>query len=186
MLLRGNENPADPTLDWNNDGRYTISDAIRLLFDIRDGLCPDQSAVLASAGGINSEDIERLLTAIERMDLRDDERNEIIAALDNLSAVSVSLPKAFKLEQNHPNPFNPSTTISFQLPEGVGTRVTLKVYDLRGRVVRTLIDDIRAPGVHTAFWNGQDDSGRGVASGVYLYRLGAGDFSQTRKMVLLK
>ena len=186
MLLRGNDNPADPALDWNNDGRYTIADAIRLLFDIRDGLCPNQNAVLASAGEINGDDIDELLAAIERIGLSDDERKELVAALDNLSAASVSLPLAFRLEQNHPNPFNPSTTISFQLPGGAATRITLKVYDLRGKVVRTLIDDVREPGVHTAFWDGRDDSGRGVASGVYLYRLKAGDFSQTRKMVLLK
>ena len=186
LLLRGQEDASNPELDWNNDGRYTVSDAIRLLFDIRDGLCPDQSAVLASASGISSADMEKLLAVVERMDLSEDERNMVISAVESMGSKEVQLPRAFKLEQNHPNPFNPSTTISFQVPEGGAQRVSLRVYDLRGSVVRNLIDDIRDPGVYTAFWNGQDDSGRNVSSGVYLYRLQAGSFSQTRKMVLLK
>ena len=65
-------------------------------------------------------------------------------------------------------------------------RVTLKIFNTRGALVRTLVDSERSPGTHTAFWDGTDSAGRRVPSGVYFYRINAGDFSKTRKMVLLK
>lgn len=89
-----------------------------------------------------------------------------------------------RLEANVPNPFNPSTTIHYEI--GGTNAVTLRVYDVSGRLVRTLVDAQRSPGAYDARWDGRDDRGRGVASGVYFYRLHAGDFSQTRRMVLLK
>ena len=64
--------------------------------------------------------------------------------------------------------------------------MTLRVYDVAGHLVRTLVDAQRSPGTYEARWDGRDERGRGVASGVYFYRLRAGDFSQTRRMVLLK
>ncbi len=98
------------------------------------------------------------------------------------------LPRAFALSQNYPNPFNPSTTIGYQVPErvGEGVDVTLDVYDLRGRKVRTLINTMQAPGQYSVRWNGRSDTGEELSSGIYLYRLKAGDFKQTRRMLLLK
>jgi hypothetical protein len=93
-------------------------------------------------------------------------------------------PRANRLEANVPNPFNPATTIRYQIAEA--GRVTLRVYDVSGRLVRTLADRSQVAGPHEARWNGTDDAGRPVASGVYFYRLQSGDFSQTRRMVLLK
>jgi flagellar hook assembly protein FlgD len=72
------------------------------------------------------------------------------------------------------------------LPEGAPVQVALKVYDIRGRFVRTLMDEAREPGAYTVFWNGTNEGGRQVSSGVYFYRMQAGDFVQIRKMVLLK
>ena len=65
-------------------------------------------------------------------------------------------------------------------------RITLKVYDLRGRLVRTLVEGIRGAGTYTVYWDGTDEVGRKVSSGVYLYRMQTGEFVQTRKMVILK
>ena len=97
------------------------------------------------------------------------------------------LPKSFSLSQNFPNPFNPSTSINFNVPDGIKPHnITLKIYDLRGRLKRTLIDKHFAPGSHTVIWNGEDDRGQKVSSGVYFYRLISAGFSQTRKMVLMK
>jgi hypothetical protein len=93
--------------------------------------------------------------------------------------------KAFGLEQNTPNPFNPITTIKFVAPVG-GGHVTLEVIDVAGRVVRTLVDGHRGEGEHGATWNGRDEQGREVASGVYFYRLTAPKTELTRKMLLLK
>jgi len=88
------------------------------------------------------------------------------------------------LSQNHPNPFNPSTTIAFGLDEPAD--VSLVIYDAAGRLVRTLVDRRYEAGRFEEVWDGRDVSGTAVASGVYFYRLEAGPFSRTRKMVLLK
>ncbi len=91
----------------------------------------------------------------------------------------------FELRQNYPNPFNPSTTIEFSIPKRVN--VKLVIYDISGRVVRTLIDDKEyEPGLYRVEWNGKNDYGEYVASGIYLYKLQAGDFVSTKKMVLMR
>jgi len=94
------------------------------------------------------------------------------------------VPREFALLQNAPNPFNPVTTIAYALPERAD--VSLKVYNMAGRVVRTLVDGAEGPGTHSVVWDGRDETGRSVASGVYFYRMSAGEFSERRMMVLLK
>lgn len=91
---------------------------------------------------------------------------------------------AFHLEQNFPNPFNPSTRIPFELTHG--GRVVLSVYDVAGRRVRAVLDRELPAGLHEAEWDGKDDAGRGAASGVYFYRMQAGAKTETRRMVLVK
>jgi hypothetical protein len=88
------------------------------------------------------------------------------------------------LGQNSPNPFNPTTTIRYEL--GAPGNVTLRVYDLRGRVVRTLVDANRASGPHSVVWDGRDDRGIRAASGVYFYRLDTGGSVISKKMVLVE
>ncbi|HQV32633.1 MAG TPA: PKD domain-containing protein, partial [Calditrichia bacterium] len=92
--------------------------------------------------------------------------------------------RTFELAQNFPNPFNPTTTIRYQLPEAA--RVELKVYDLNGRLVRTLLAQNRDAGIHQMSWDGKNDAGEDVAAGIYLYRLKAGRYVATRKMVMVK
>jgi subtilisin family serine protease len=99
---------------------------------------------------------------------------------DTPSAVA----RRFALEQNRPNPFNPSTQIQFSIP--AGARVQLRIYDLRGRLVRALVDQDYEAGTWQITWNGRDDGGRSVASGTYLYELRADDQRKVRKMGLLK
>ena len=93
-------------------------------------------------------------------------------------------PKRFALEPNYPNPFNPSTTIRYQLAEN--SKVTLKIYNLLGQEVRTLMNTHQSNGIHSVIWDGTNNFGQRVTSGVYFYRLQAGDFVKTRKMVLVK
>jgi len=93
-------------------------------------------------------------------------------------------PAAVRLAQNVPNPFNPSTSIRYEL-DAAG-EVRLDVFDVNGRLVRTLESGFRGAGAHHATWNGTDRAGRSVASGVYYYRLSAAGEAQTRRMVLLK
>lgn len=95
-----------------------------------------------------------------------------------------STPRRFVLRQNYPNPFNPTTTVAFDLPWA--GEVSLIVYDVGGRRVRTLVSGYRGAGAYAIDWDGTNDDGARVASGVYLYRLVAGSQVQTRKMVLLK
>lgn len=103
-----------------------------------------------------------------------------------------NLPTEFALKPNYPNPFNPSTTIAYQLPRA--SRVQVEIYDLLGQRVRTLVSGARAPGRYQVRWDGTNQLGRPVGSGIYIYRLIAsplnGDrnqvFRQTRKMILLR
>jgi len=95
------------------------------------------------------------------------------------------LPRKTTLAQNWPNPFNPQTTIAFELPSQ--TVVTLVIYDVSGNLVRKLLNrEIITEGSHGVVWNGLDEAGRQVASGTYFYCLEAGKFRQTKSMVLIK
>jgi len=92
-----------------------------------------------------------------------------------------NFPQGFALMQNYPNPFNPSTTIQFTIPVGTYGRTSLRVYDVLGREVATLVNEHKTPGRYEVEWNTED-----AASGVYLYRLEAGNYFETRKMILLR
>jgi hypothetical protein len=93
--------------------------------------------------------------------------------------VTNQLPLEVSLQQNYPNPFNPSTTVSYDLPRT--SRVTLSIFDILGREVATLLNGEKPAGRYTVHWDAS-----GVSSGVYFYRLRAGDFVQTRRMLLLR
>jgi hypothetical protein len=95
------------------------------------------------------------------------------------------IPEQFALYQNAPNPFNPSTIILYDVPVDA-RKVSLKIYDVRGQVVRTLVEGFQTPGEKSATWNSRNDDGMLMPSGVYFCRLNAGDYSQTRKMLLMK
>jgi len=103
-----------------------------------------------------------------------------------LSQFVQAVAKRFELTlfQNHPNPFNPTTTISFVLPQKM--RVNLAIYDVEGRLVKTLVKESLEEGLHVAKWAGQNNNGSQVSSGVYFYRLVAGKRILTKKMVLLR
>ena len=94
-------------------------------------------------------------------------------------------PAAARLHQNAPNPFNPRTTIRYDLPVDAG-RVRLRLYDAAGRLVRTLVDGPQGAGAQSVVWNGRDDGGRPVATGVYFCELVTPDRRFTRKMTLLR
>ncbi|MCK4597877.1 hypothetical protein KAU04_07535, partial [bacterium] len=97
-----------------------------------------------------------------------------------------SLPGEFVLYQNYPNPFNPPTTIAFTLPGHGARHTTLRIYNILGQRMRMLLDARLQPGCHIATWDGRDDSGQPVSSGVYFYSLRAGSLASRRKMVLLR
>ncbi|MHB9029213.1 MAG: LamG domain-containing protein [Candidatus Latescibacterota bacterium] len=128
---------------------------------------------------LSIEDADRLLDAAQ----------EIIALIGSgvaKPAMANKLPGYFALFQNSPNPFNPTTTIEYMIPSGGSRQVTLIVYDLRGTVVRNLVNRNQLPGKYTITWNGTDDSGNRVSSGMYIYRIKAGAFSEARKMMMVR
>ncbi len=169
------EEPSSGTVDPGDSAIITIS-------FITDGLTPDSSydalMVVESNDIVNPEEelIVRLTTQING-----------IGQGDGTSSSS-SLPRAFSLAQNYPNPFNPSTSIAYDVPVGYkdGVKVVLEVFNIRGQRVSTLVNDHKTPGSYVINWNGKDDAGRRVGSGIYIYRIKAGDFTSTKKMVILK
>ncbi len=98
--------------------------------------------------------------------------------------IAITTPDKFEVTQNYPNPFNPSTKFRYTLPEGRNVKVV--VYDLNGRRVAELVNNYQNAGSYEVTWNGKNDSGIQVASGTYIYSIQAGNFTQTKKMVLLK
>lgn len=100
------------------------------------------------------------------------------------SGVTISVPDNYTLSQNYPNPFNPETTIEFSLP--TASEVELKVYNILGHEVKTLAQGFYSAGPHRVVWDGSNDAGSKVASGIYLYRLSSSEFTDSKKMLLLK
>jgi hypothetical protein len=101
---------------------------------------------------------------------------------DDITVTDV--PRAYKLAQNFPNPFNPSTTIMFDMREK--GHMTLKIYNVAGQLIRTLVNDVKDAGSHKVTWDGKNNLGVGVASGVYFYKMETTSYSQTKKMVMLR
>jgi hypothetical protein len=98
--------------------------------------------------------------------------------------VKDSGPAVFSLSPNYPNPFNPETSIGYSIGEsGI---VRLDIVNISGQLVRTLVDGAQSQGRHTVVWDGRDGGGKRVSAGVYLYRLRAGGFIETKKMMLLQ
>ncbi|MBW7998426.1 MAG: T9SS type A sorting domain-containing protein, partial [Candidatus Glassbacteria bacterium] len=158
--------------DINRDNRVTNADA-GLIYNraITDpfGTGGDGTLLAGSTGAPSFEEFLR------QLNLQND--------LAGLS--TIDLPRAFELRQNYPNPFNPSTTITYSVPEG-GREVRLEVFDIRGRLVRVLAGGVREAGTYSVEWEGDDEAGRAVSSGVYFSRLRWAGFSTVRKMVLVK
>ncbi len=117
-------------------------------------------------------------------DFAQNDLNICVNGLPTAVAEKEILPSQFQLEQNYPNPFNPKTTISYFLPNTM--EVTLAIYNLRGELVRTLAAGATTAGRHQVVWDGVDEKGVSVASGIYIYRLQAEGLAVSRKLVLAK
>ncbi|UCG93988.1 MAG: T9SS type A sorting domain-containing protein, partial [Candidatus Aerophobus sp.] len=98
--------------------------------------------------------------------------------------VSAALPMEFSVSQNYPNPFNPTCVIAYALP--TDCQVKLSIYNILGQKVKVLVDEYQNAGYRSVTWDGKDDQGQEVSTGVYFYRVQAGNFMQSKKMVLTK
>jgi len=95
-----------------------------------------------------------------------------------------ALPTTYTLSQNYPNPFNPETVIQYQVAQP--TAVKIDIFNIRGQKVHTLVNELQPAGTYNAVWRGVNDAGLPVATGVYIYRMRAGEFVSVRKMLFLK
>ena len=123
------------------------------------------------------------ISSITEVDLYTQYSFIFVSELSNANK-DILLPKEFILNQNYPNPFNPATTLSYTLPEN--SFVNVHVFDMLGRTVKTLVSEMQTAGNKVLRWNATDDAGSPLSAGMYLYTIQAGDFRQTKKMVLLK
>jgi len=121
---------------------------------------------------------------IDTVNVTGDDRVVFVNRYDYLSIVAEGIPTEFALHENYPNPFNPTTTLRFDIPEV--TDMTLTIYNMLGQKVKTFNMQSTPAGYHSLTWNATNDYGDPVSAGVYLYQLQAKDFVKTRKMVLLK
>jgi hypothetical protein len=114
----------------------------------------------------------------------DDFKIEILPGAQGIEDPVAAPANQFAVDQNVPNPFNPSTEIHYSLPFAMA--MSLKIYDVEGRMIRTLAEGTMTAGDHVATWDGRDGQGTSVASGIYYYRLESPEYGATRKMVLMK
>ncbi len=139
-----------------------------------DGLRSGETFSLVIDGAATDEQFSRI---------SDSHRMEV-GAVTTAKSGDRLLPDQFGLAQNYPNPFNPSTSISFSVP--FATNVTLEVFNILGEKVATPFNGLATSGINEVVWNGRNESGKSVASGIYFYRMQANDFEKTYKMVLMK
>jgi hypothetical protein len=174
------ERSQDFTIRYKDDGKGKL---IVLLFNLSGKTINTGSGtILNLPAEVNSsvQKPEQLNLSISEVYMAD--KGAALISVENASA----LPKAFQLKQNYPNPFNPNTTIEFIIPAEAPVHTTLKVYNLLGQEVKLLIDEVKTPGNHQVIWDGTNSFGEKVSSGIYLYRMVAENFKDTKKMVLLK
>ncbi|GBD91519.1 hypothetical protein BMS3Abin04_02251 [bacterium BMS3Abin04] len=104
--------------------------------------------------------------------------------ITSVGGLGNSLPKRFEVSQNFPNPFNPSTTIRYELPKEAFVRIN--IYNLLGQKVKTLVNQEMQTGTYNTVWYGRDDYGNEAASGIYVYRVAASGHNISKKMILMK
>ncbi|HET6462302.1 MAG TPA: FlgD immunoglobulin-like domain containing protein, partial [Candidatus Krumholzibacteria bacterium] len=182
-------NPNDPQIYFNitTNASYTGGVDVCLNYDENNIPGPEANLVLLHYNGTMWANVTTS---------RDPVNNKICGHVTSLSPFVIGAvtttgvqdkptPNRLALHANVPNPFNPITTISYDVPAH-GADVNISIYDVSGRLVRDLVHEHRTAGVWSVEWNGEDDRGQRVASGVYFYRMRAGAFVDTKKMVLLK
>jgi hypothetical protein len=146
---------------------------------LSDASTPDDTEVLFSLTDVVANN-----SVMSPITLSQEELTVTISRSTEVKLDRFDIPNSYILSQNYPNPFNPETIIEYQLPENV--HVKIDIFNLRGQNIRSLKDQPQHAGYHTIRWDGCDENGTKVVSGIYLYQVKAGDFICTRKMALMK
>jgi hypothetical protein len=169
--------------DADGSGRVDIQDAIPVLLNWGK-THPTTNVDGTPPLDLNDESVRAILLEIYNSlkDANSDPAFEITRYIENL--LGLNIPTDFGFWGNYPNPFNPSTTIRYRLGEITGVRVV--VYNIFGRLVKILCDDIQDAGLYSLIWNGRDQTGHPVSAGIYLCRLEASGRSYTHKMILIR
>lgn len=182
---------SDQIISWSSTGVFPF---VKIEYSLNGG--GDWTTLAASAANIGSYTWKVVNVASEQALLRIsdaadgapvDVSNNVFKITETVVSVEQTpgaLPTNYALSQNYPNPFNPQTKIDFSAPKSAAVR--LAIYNLRGELVRLLVDEHVAPGVYTTVWNGLDDNGRAVPSGVYIYRIQIGGWQTSKKLLLVK
>ena len=179
----GKSVPANSAVDINGDGVINIFDLTLVAQGIGGAAAP-----AVSTGRVDAATIEAWIVLAQVEDDGSIAFAQGIANLENLLA-SLIIPKETALHANYPNPFNPETWIPYQL--AAPAEVTLTIYDMNGQTVRRLAVGHQAAGIYQSrgralYWDGRNQDGESVASRLYFYTLKAGDFTETRKMLIRK
>ena len=177
---------------WNNNGKTLVFHSNRVTGDFDLWTIPSNGGTpVLLAGRPDRGDFDpayakngKVVAYAGYTNFDGDVAAPLTKAGDTGAGVSVPLPTEFALEANYPNPFNPSTTLRFALPEAA--TVSLKIYTITGQLVRTVVNGYREAGYHQVTWNGTNEVGQQVSSGFYLYRISTPQYHQTRKMLLMK
>ena len=181
----GNRVPANSPVDLNRDGVVSILDLVLVVREI-----DNTTALAPPAVEVVGLDPAMIEAWIAQARLEDDGSLAFKQGIENLQNLLASLiPEETALLRNYPNPFNPETWIPYQLAES--TEVTLTIYDMNGRLIRRLAVGYQAAGIYrsrsrAAYWDGRNQLGESVASGLYFYTLTADEFTATRRMLILK
>ena len=187
----GKRVPAGSPVDVNGDGVVSILDLIRIAQGIGNTTAPAAPPLIPpQAGGEGWVDAATIEAWIAQAQLEDDGSLAFKEGIKNLESLLASLiPEDTALLANYPNPFNPETWIPYQL--AIPAEVTLTIYDINGQLVRRLAVGHRAAGMYRSrsravYWDGRNQFGEPLASGLYFYTLTAGEFTETRRMLILK
>jgi len=168
--------------DESNDSRDSEGAIVEWLWDFGDGETSSEQNPVHVYTAINTYTVTLTVTDNGNASAATTQEVEVSNIVG--IAAEIARPEKFELSQNFPNPFNPSTTIRYALPERSTVRLT--IYNMLGKEVRTLVNTVEDAGYKSIIWDGLDQHGRLISTGVYIYKIQAGNFSQTRKMVFMK
>ena len=191
----GESPPTNPQVDTNNDGQVNLEDLVRIIEIIEENqngaAAPTQNAISNRISTLSDANIHLLYTFYQNIEGMPGNATQIerVRRFLNQLLMPVDGPLKTRLHVNYPNPFNPETWIPYQLAED--TEITIRIYSTTGKIVRTLFSGHQASGYYlsrdqAAYWDGRNEFGEQVASGIYIYELATPTFKQTKRLVVVK